>query len=196
MKQSIKLRNNNKLISEERYIKYLGILIDSTLSWKVQISSLCKKMSRTIGIMYKLKSFVPSQIMKNIYYSLVYSHITYTIEVWGSAFKTEIHKVLVLQKRAIRLITRNENTTFIPGPLAPSNPIFRKIGTLKVFDIYKYQISKFIFKCLYRLGPINFQNWFVCNHDNHRYNTRSNVNIDNGTNQINIFVPYTRRTMV
>ena len=42
-------------------------------------------------------------MVRNVYYSLIYSHIVYAIQVWGPAGKTEIDKILVLQKRAIRL---------------------------------------------------------------------------------------------
>ena len=37
--------------------------------------------------------------MKNVYYSLVYSHIIYAIEVWGSAFKTELDNNLYLAEK-------------------------------------------------------------------------------------------------
>ena len=43
--------------------------------------------------------------MKNVYYSLIYSHIIYAIEAWGSACKTELDKIFILQKRAMRLMT-------------------------------------------------------------------------------------------
>ena len=39
-------------------IKYLGVFIDSTLSWKHQVSNISKRISRTIGIMYKLRPFL------------------------------------------------------------------------------------------------------------------------------------------
>ena len=61
--------------------------------------------------------------MKNVYYSLIYSHILYAIEVWGSAFKTELNKVLILQKRAIRFMTFNDGFPLIPGPLRPTDPL-------------------------------------------------------------------------
>ena len=38
--------------------------------------------------MYKLRPFLPLNVMKNVYYSLIYSHIIYAIEVWGSAFNS------------------------------------------------------------------------------------------------------------
>ena len=40
--------------------------------------------------MYKLRPFLPLNVMKNVYYCLIYSHIIYAIEVWKSDFKTEL----------------------------------------------------------------------------------------------------------
>ena len=40
--------------------------------------------------MYKLGPFLPLNVMKNVYYSLIYSQIIYAIEVWGSAVKSEL----------------------------------------------------------------------------------------------------------
>ena len=89
VKQKITIKINKKAINEKENIKYLGVLVDSSLSWKYHISSLTKKISRSIGIMYKLRPFLTLKVMNNVYYSLVYSHI-YTLEVWGSAFKTDL----------------------------------------------------------------------------------------------------------
>ena len=79
MKQHITIKINNKAINEKELIKYLGVFIDSTLSWKHQISNISKKISRATGIMYKLRPFLPLNVMKNVYYSLIYSYI-YAIE--------------------------------------------------------------------------------------------------------------------
>ena len=54
--------------------------------------------------MYKLRL----KVMRNVYYSLIYSHIIYVIEAWGSACKTELDKILILQKIAMRLMTYND----------------------------------------------------------------------------------------
>ena len=86
LKHNVTIKINNKAINEKESIKYLGVIVDSTLSWKQHIISLTKKIARTIGIMYKLQPFLPLNVMKNVYYSLVYSHIIYAIEIWGSAF--------------------------------------------------------------------------------------------------------------
>ena len=83
------------------------MLIDSTLSWKYHISTVFK-ISRSIGIMYKLRPFfLHLEVMKNVYHSLISSHFKNAIEVWGSTTKSEFNKILILQKRALRLVTFN-----------------------------------------------------------------------------------------
>ena len=123
IKQKLQIQLNGKTITEKDCIKYLGILVDSSLSWKQQVSNVSKKISRSIGIMYKLRPYLPLNVMKSIYYSLVYSHLIYAIEVWGAAFKTELNKLFVLQKRAVRLMTYKDNFPLHPGPLSHTEPL-------------------------------------------------------------------------
>ena len=80
-KKCITIKIINKAIKEKEYIKYLGVLIDSTLSWKHHVSNISKKISRSIGIMYKLRPFLPLNVLKNVYYSLVYSHVVCAIDM-------------------------------------------------------------------------------------------------------------------
>ena len=68
-------------------------------------------------------------------------------------------------------MTFNDICPTVPGPLIPSDPIFIKLDTLKVMDIYKFQVSKFIFKCINKIAPVNFQNWFKINYERNGYNT-------------------------
>ena len=79
MKEHITIKINKKAIKEKEFIKYLGVFIDSTLSWKHQTSNISKKISRSIGIMYKLRPFLPLKVMRNVYYSLIYC-LFYAIE--------------------------------------------------------------------------------------------------------------------
>ena len=114
--------------------------------------------------------------MKNVYYSLIYSHIICTIEAWGSACKTELDKSLILQKRAMR----HTYPTTVFGSLISSDPIFIVLETLKVSDIYEYQVSKLIFKCINNIAAVNFHNWLRINHERHGCSTKSNVNVNDG----------------
>ena len=58
---------NKEAIDEGKHAKYLGILIDSQLTFKYHIDELNKKVSRAIGILYKLRPFVTSKILSNVY---------------------------------------------------------------------------------------------------------------------------------
>ena len=167
------IKIHKKAILERKCIKYLGVIIDSTLSWKEHLS---KKLSRTIGIMYKLRPFVNVQIMKNIYYALFYSHVIYGIQVWGTACDTHIKAVQILQNRVVRLITYNDNFPLIPGPRPASNPIFYKLELLKIQELFIIMICIFIYKCLNTSLLLLFEGWF--NYSSiHEYKTRSNYNI-------------------
>ena len=139
--------------------------------------------------MYKLRSFLPLNVMKNVYYSLIYSHIIYAIEVWESAFKTELDKIFVPQKKAMRLLTFNDVYPSTPGPLSPTEPIFVKLNALKVDDIYKHQVSKVVFKCINRITSEQFHDWYKINHGIREHSTRSNFNVNDGIIIDNLFVP-------
>ena len=62
-----------KKISRKTSVKFLGILLDAHLSWKQQITELSKILARTIGILYKIRHFVPLETLKVLYFSLFYS---------------------------------------------------------------------------------------------------------------------------
>ena len=175
---NVTLKINKKAIMQKDYIKYLGVIIDCHLNWKHHILNVSKKISRSIGVMYKLREFMNTKMLKSIYYSLIYSHLVYAIQVWGSACDTELNKILILQKKAVRMITNNDQYPLVPGPLIPSNPIFSELEILKVKDVFKLYVSKFIYSCLFRITPSIFWDWFTMNHTVHTYNTVSNTNIN------------------
>ena len=66
MKESITLKFNKKAITEEKYVKYL-VLVDSTLSWQFHINNIAKKISRAIGVMFRVRPFVNKSILMNLY---------------------------------------------------------------------------------------------------------------------------------
>ena len=98
IKQRITLKIRKKAISESEYIKYLGIMIDSTLTWNIHNDKISKTISRATGLLYKIRLFVNNKILKMLYYSLVYPHLNYVTEVWGSADPTYLNRILLLQK--------------------------------------------------------------------------------------------------
>jgi hypothetical protein len=85
-------------------VKYLGILIDSTLTWKSHIDYISLKISRIIGIITRLRHFVPKHTLLRIYSGLINQYLTYGISVWGQANKSVLNCLLILQKKVIRIM--------------------------------------------------------------------------------------------
>ena len=61
----------------EDHVKYLGVLLDSNLSWKFQINNVALKISRTVGVVAHLRHFVAHKTLLNIYQSLILPYLTY-----------------------------------------------------------------------------------------------------------------------
>ena len=59
---NITLLINKIAMNQSKCVKYLRVLIDSNLSFSHHISSVSKKISRAIGIMFKINEIVPSHI--------------------------------------------------------------------------------------------------------------------------------------
>mgnify|MGYP000565591247 CR=1 FL=1 len=62
------------------------------------------KISKSLGIVSRLRHFVPTDALLSIYQSFIQPYITYGIVVRGQAAQTNLDKLLILQKRALRLI--------------------------------------------------------------------------------------------
>ena len=85
-------------------IKYLGVMLDETVSFKYHIAYVCSRTSRNLGIISKLRYYVTLSQLKQIYYSLLYPYISYAILAWGRTYKTYIQNVQTKQNHTIRLI--------------------------------------------------------------------------------------------
>ncbi len=180
LNHNVTLILNRKAIAQRDHVKYLGVLVDQHLTWKHQVSVVAKKISRGVGILAKLRNSVNFDILVNIYYCLVYSHLFYGVQAWGSACRTETEKLLILQKRAVRILTGNQYYQIYGEPAVPlpsSDPLFSRLGFLKFDDIFGFSIATFVYSTLCGLSPGVFSDWFTYTCDTHRYATTSSVNI-------------------
>ena len=66
-----KLRINDFEVSYSDDAKYLGVIIDRSLSFGRHIREISGKISRSVGIMYRLSFYVPKYAMLNLYYTLI-----------------------------------------------------------------------------------------------------------------------------
>ena len=92
---------NGTIIERVQSFNFLGITISESMSWANHLLFIKKKISKVIGILYRLKNTFPSEVLKTLYKSIVLSYINYGLLLWG----VEVKNLEVIQKRAIRLIT-------------------------------------------------------------------------------------------
>ena len=100
--------NSNHILTSlecKDHVKYLGVLLDSHLSWKYHIDNVAIKIStfcRIIGVFARLRHLVPFTTLIIIYCSLILPYLSYGLAAWGQAAKPHLQKILMLQKRVLR----------------------------------------------------------------------------------------------
>ena len=97
----LKIRINDTEIEQKSITKFLGVQIDDKLNWKAHITHICSKVSKSIAILRKVRSIFPSNILKMIYMSLIYSHINYCILIWGSAEKNYCRTTVYITEKKL-----------------------------------------------------------------------------------------------
>ena len=159
---NFEIKINEQPIEIVKEFKYLGIILDNHLSWKPHINMVSQKISKTIGIMNRLKNTLPNDVLQIIYYSLVLPYLNYGILVWGC----KCQNLSILQKRSVRLIVGEKYN-------AHTEPIMKFLKLLKVSDILKREEIRFIYKLHNKLLPKYFINeMLVTNSQYHDYETR------------------------
>ena len=158
---------NGKTLFESIKIKYLGMILDHSLSWKHHIFELRKKLGRAIGVLYKMKkSNCPQNILVSLYYSMFHSHMGYGICLYGQAIEQYTSKIFLMQKRAVRIIA---NASFT----AHTDPLFYNLKILKLSKAIELQFSLLMWEHDHGDLPPCFFNYFKKTSDIHNYATRS-----------------------
>ena len=122
------------------------------------------KISKTVGIIARLRHFVPTHMLLNIYRALINPYIFYGISLWGQAAHKYMNKILILQKRALRLIyfaTSREHAV----------PLFIASNVLPVNMLYYKTVSTLMHDVKNNMAPPNILNLFTSVRSVHTYHT-------------------------
>ena len=87
--------HNGERIERVQYTKFLGVVIDEHLDWSQHIKEVCLKLSRTCGILYKIRKQLTTDAMLSIYYTLAYPFLYYCISVWGCTWPSFLNTLVV-----------------------------------------------------------------------------------------------------
>jgi len=145
--------NPNK---ESRSYKLLGVLFDEQLNFKSHIDLICNKINKSIYCINRAKNFLSKKALKSLYFALVHPHLLYCINIYTCTAKSNLKRLISLQKKAIRTINH-----------APFNahtlPLFTNAKILPLEKLMLQSKLTFIHSVEYGYGLPTFMNCWIKN---------------------------------
>jgi hypothetical protein len=150
-------------------IKFLGLHIDETLSWKFHIDQIVTKMSSACYAIRTVKGFMSQETLKMIYFSYVHCIMEYGIIFRGNLSNSI--KVFRMQKRIIRVIMNARTRD-------SCRDLFKNLNILPMYSQYTYSIILFVVKN---------KDLYKSNHEIHSFSTRHSTNLYFPTLRLTVF---------
>ena len=129
----VQIRNQN--LSSVNNTKFLGVIIDKKLNWVDHITFIKNKISKSIGIINKIRKFLDKNTLRNLYFTFIYPYLIYCIEIWGNTHNTYLLPLIKLQKKCVRIITFSHYLEY-------TEPLFKQLDILN----FTQRISFIMFK--------------------------------------------------
>ena len=150
-------------------MKFLGVIYDDNLNFKYHVNHVTKKLSRSAAMLYRLRDFMPFEVLKTLYYAHIYPHLLYCNPIWSTTYNTHLTSLNLLHKKIIRIIT---NSSY----LEHTTPLFKSTKILKFEDLSKISIAK----CMYK-KQINVS------YPSHQYPTRHREQLNVPPHRLTLF---------
>ena len=104
----LNFRISGQKVSTCSNVKYLGITLEENLEWNLHLRLLKSKLNRAIGLLCKIRDYVPTFILKTLYCTIFHSHLIYACQICGQSFNT-LTKIQPLHDKALRVINFKVN---------------------------------------------------------------------------------------
>ena len=166
---SVKLKIENDNIDKVTHTKFLGVILDSQLSWKLHVKYIKGKVCKSIGIIYRAKHFLNRDSLICLYHAFLYPYLVYCVSIWGGSNVTTLSPIIKVQKRAVRCIMS-------ASKYSSTALFFKELHILHFQQIYKLQILLFVYRYKMSLLPHVFKDFYIRNSDVHNYRTRQLLN--------------------
>ena len=160
----LNFRISGEKINTSSTVNYLAVLLHENLQWQTLIDSLITKLSTAVGLLSKVRYYVPKYLLRTIYFSIFNSHIIYTCQVWGQN-QAKIKQISELQDKALRIIN------FKPKSY-PVSELYKSNEILKLTDYIKLLNCLFVKNTLSANQIPIFNNSFKKTNEIHSHNTR------------------------
>jgi len=162
---NIDIKIDNMKIEQVHSTKFLGVIINQTLSWKEHIYLIKQKINKNVGIIRKISKSVPQSVLLSLYHTLIHPYLAYCNIVWAIDRTTFLDKLFVSQKKAIRLIANSKFNSH-------TAPLFLKLSILTIYQLNDLQVGCFVYRCTRNTLPNKFCSMFNMNSSIHSHQTR------------------------
>lgn len=135
------LTMNNKPLTRVYSEKFLGLTLDTQLTWKAHIDKIRAKLTSLMGVLRGSVRCFPKSVRYTIYNTMVKPHLDYLIEVWGSAAKVHLGTLQRSQNKIIKLL-------FHYDYLTPTTRIYKETHLMTILQNYKYNTCMLVHKII------------------------------------------------
>ena len=163
--QELDLSINGISLKRVNSSKCLGVEIDEFLTWDAHIASISRKVSSGIGVLKKIKPFVPTFNLISVYQSIVEPYFDYCSIVWDDISDHLTDKLQILQNRAARVITGADYRMHI-------SELLSKLGWSSLKEKRNKQKALMMFKIMNGMTPPYLEDIFTRNIGRSVYNLR------------------------
>ena len=94
----------NNIFLNSDALQMLGITVDDMLKFDKQGAKICRKVSRQVAVVKRMRNILPFEIRKNIYFSFVVPHFDYCAQTWHFCNKSSADKLEKVNERAVRSV--------------------------------------------------------------------------------------------
>ena len=152
-------------INQVSSTKFLGVILNESLTWTQHIAQTRNKISKSLGIICRARKYLNTSTCITLYNSFILPYLIYCIEVWGATYPTQLLSLKNVQKKALRICTFSQSR-------AHTDPLFAQYSLLKLSEIYQLQTIVLMFKHTSNRLPQIFNAFFTRNSDVRSRSTR------------------------
>ena len=157
---------NNRIVRVS-YVKFLGVIIDEHMNFKQHVETIVKSIRCANGLLYSRRDNIPMSCRRNLFFSMVYSRVSYCIEVYGNATWNILQPLHAACNRVLRTLQGLSRFSNVKD-------LYIAYDVLPVHLLHKFRMAKLIYKCLNSKTDVStvINDMFNLNHACHSYPTR------------------------
>ena len=167
--KSLNIVINNNVVENVAEFEYLGVIIDTNLSFSRHCEYVAKKVSKKVSFLSRMGKFLSTRTKLLVYKTIIAPHFAYCPTIMYMFSNNEFHTLQVIQSKVLRSILSCDRYTRVSGML-------ENLKVLSVKQSVMLNVFIFIYKLLNNMLPKHMLEFCTFVFNIHDYNTRDHQN--------------------